>query len=957
MSDANQVLVQPVVRAAFFDGTDVHVMYLPSLNAVTGYQLKLNRGNPLPETINPDPSKGWSTLKNVQFFAGAQMTLSFGLAPTQGSYPFGPAPLATINFPRDTPALSVAAVVRFSDGRLLASWTPPSPGSDYPISGYLLLLRDADSGVTDSRALTGLTNAFGDFVSGLPAGIGNALQFRLLALNDKYAAGASTKPLPVIGAAASGVRVAVASGKIELWWRPSADPAVSQHTPWLYSLEGGWLSGSAGSAEGAGYGSIATGTLDPERHWQVAVIAGAAAGAAVAAVSAAVAVPLQKPALHSVRAEPGLLALSVASGTDGSPSGAAVLMRALAAGKELARGTADAAPMTLAVDPASVDSIVWRQANDGQLGPEQTLALKLSPPALSSISTDPISGQSLLQWSAVDAAAGYQIELYPGAEVIALGVVTDYRLPAGFQGVGGLSARVRAVFENGDVQILALPSVPVGPLPAAPIDLEADYDGSTVRARWTPLTGVDRYVLSVYARGASQTTSSVDAAASQGDCEFPLPAGSSIGDWQLVIQSVRGSVAGPASAPLALVAAGWYINAPASGKLVGSAPMAPIDGAASLNAFKSGQGNALIWALPALGSSALKAPLPSNSSFALAAGSGIWPYELQIPANSALWQFDGTPLRTRLLEDLPAFLLALEKANVEPWGLDLVQRVIARGAPLTFEETLYVEYGLSGPNSQQSYGSFDLRPGMQLRLQAPGYLNLDPDLSGALLNGFAPGASIDFDIGVDNSNGWRPTLDAFFARLVALRAIRVMPPPTNDDGSAEGGSADAADLAYQQLMKPFLRVLVPAQLLGATSGGSTTASEQFLVVAADSYRELLAVTSPPANGTAFAYFRGRAVLQPRIRVEVNGAAHTVAVGTRVADLLRDWGAQPASAPAALAGLSLVRRLGACQSSPQSPADPGAAMPVVLGWGGLGDWGNAANVLGLPLLAGDQLWFS
>ncbi|MGE4069778.1 MAG: hypothetical protein AB7E72_01220 [Lysobacterales bacterium] len=957
MSNASQVLTQPVVRAAFFDGTDVHVMYVPSLNAVTGYQLKLNRGSPIPEAINPDPSKGWATLKNVQFFSGAQMALTFGLAPNQGNYPFGQVPATTINFPRDTPVLTVDAVARFRDGRLWARWAPPPPGSDYPIDGYLLLLRDADSGATDSRAIIGLSSTTGELVSGLPAGIGNALEFRLLALNEKTAAGAATTPLPVIGAAASAVRVAIGTSAIEVWWQPSADPAASQHTPWLYAIEDGWSNGSAGQAERDGYGSIPIAALDPNKQWRIAVIAGTAAGAAVAAVSEAVAVPLQKPALRQVRAEAGLLAVSISSDTDSGPMGACALVRALSAGGEIARGTASEAPLALSVDPAKVDSLTWRQANDGQLGPEQTLTLNLKAPATPSISSNPITGQSLLQWSAIAGATGYEIELYPGAAAIALGAVTEYLLPSGLMGVSQLSARVWATFLAGNVQILGLASTALGPLPAAPVDLEADYDGSIVRARWSPLTGVDGYELSVYARGESQTTTKFNAAASQSHCEFPLPAGSTIRDWQLVIQSVRGRMIGPASGALDLVAAGWYIQAPESGRPVGSAALAPVDGAASLNAFQSGQGNALSWALPALGTSALQTPLPSNGSFTLAAGSGAWPYELQIPASSALWQFDGTALRNRLLEDLPAFLLALEKANAEPWGLDLVQRVIARGAPLTFEETLYVEYGLTGPNSKQRYGSFDLRPGMQLRVQAPGYLNLDPDLSGALLNGFAPGASIDFDIGVDSSSGWRPTLDAFFARLVAQRAIRVLPPPTNDDGSAEGGGADAADLAYQQLMKSFLRVLVPAQLLSATSGGSTTASEQFLIVAADSYRDLLSITSPPGSNTAYAYFRGRAVLQARIRIEVNGNPETVAIGTRVADLLRAWGALPAFAPAALEGLSLIRRLGACQSSPEIPADPSAALPVVLSWDGLGDWGQAANVLELPLLAGDQLWFS
>lgn len=956
MSDATLVASQPSLQATFFDGSNVIAVYTPSLASTGGYRLTLITGTvPSPPQTNPNPASGWSVYPGAVFSAGAQMALALD---TMGAGGSTTAPTLRVAFPQysgSTPGFAPNDAVVFPDGTLWTTWTPPPAGSANALQSYLLLLRDPNSGRTQTAACSNFAATAAAMLLPAQPAIGNALEFRLLAINAN-GAGQGSMPLSIIGAAPTQVRVAVGSDAIEVWWTPSTDPATATEVPRLYSSASGWASGTDGTSDRPGHGSIPFNSAGGAQRWYVAVIARGAAQS-VGAASTPLPLPLQLPALSALAASSAALQVTVASSNQSGPAGASVLVRALAGSTELARASAQTAPMVLSVDPAAVTQVAWRSSDGGQLGPEQQLAVALAAPPLPSISTDAIAGSSTLQWAPVAGASGYRVDWYPGAAPVLPGNVSQLALPPALQGSALLSARVSALYQSGATAISGLASPPAGPLPPPPDDLNADYDGATVRARWTRRSDVDGYALGVYAAGSSTlaTALKVDAAADQ--AELDLPDNGS--DWQLVIQSISGSRYGLPSAALALVAPGWYLANPGSNP-VASAGLAPLADAAAVAAFASGKGSERIWLLPALGAAALTGTMPSTASFAISAtGNSTWPYQLTIPASSPLWTFDGSALRPALTGDLVSLLEQLESAGGAPWGVDLLQRVIARGAPLTFQETLFVEYGLTGPNSaiNQAYGSFDLRPGMLLRVLSPGYLNLDPDLSGQYLNGFAAGSSVDYEIGVDRSNGWRPSLDAFFGQLLALGAISVAPQPSSPGGTTQGGVADAADLNYGTLSTAFLRVIVPTDLLSATSGGSAQAADQYLIAGADSFTTLSSIVSPPGPNTPYAYFRGRALLQARIRIEVNGNAQTVAVGTTVADVLRASGALPANAAAALDGLSLQRRLGPCQTAASAPLDPAASAPVLLGWGGLAAWGDGASALDLPLLAGDELWFA
>lgn len=945
MTNANVVSNQPVVALAFFDGSSAALVYTPSLLAARGYRLTLSASS-VPAVTNSDSASGWTQIDGVSFVPGVTMELTLDTLGING------APVGTslkVAFPQPTPSLVPADAVYFPDGNLQVRWTPPPAGNINPLQGYRLLLSDRSSGRTRLTRLPMLATSNAVVALGSDTPLSPTLEFRLAAVNANLA-GPASPPWGFVSSAPRNLRLAVGTDRIEIWWQASTDPAVTSELPRLYAIEDGWAEGVDGSSDGPGHGYV---QFDPGvsgKTWYVAVIARSAVPA-VAAASWPMPVPLQLATLTSVQASADGLLLIPATTTG-------LAARAIGMSGEVARDSTNAAPLLLRADPNLITSLAWRIADGAALGPEQVIDLNLTAPPTASIHTDPITAASTLRWSALPSAVAYVIRLAAGAAPVRVAGANSVDLPAQWQSNPALAAQIASVSVSAGIEITSLDSLACGPLPPPPEGLQVAYDGLLVRANWSARPELDGYRVSIYAAGTTEVTASVDLPGAADSAVLPAPTGGPGQNWMLTIQSLRAGAVGLPATALPLVAAGWYPAPPRNASRVNSAALAPLANAAALAAFSNGQGVDLSWLLPPLASQALTGTLPSTPSFKLIANSDpAWPYRLLIGADSPLWQFDGTPLRSSLLADLKTLLLGLETAGAAAFGLDLVQRVIARGAPLTFQETLYVEYGLTGPNPQQAYGSFDLRPGMLLRVLSPGYLDLDPDASGALLNGFAASGSLDYEIGVDRSNGWRPRLDAFFAQLVALGAIAVKPPPSSSGGTAQGGMADAADLYYPQLSLPYLRVLLPTTLLSATSGGSTKVSDQIIVVGAPSYSQLVAITSPPAKSTIYGYFRGRSVLQPRLRYRFNGSACSAPIGSTIADALQANGALPAGTAAAMTGLRLRRQLGPLQSDPNAAVQPGQSAPLHLGWGGLAAWSQGGSALDLPLLSGDSIDFT
>jgi len=951
MGDANQVSTQPVMRSTFFDGTNLSAAFTPSLASTAGYTVSLFSGivRQSQQTVS-DPTLSWIELPGVAFPGLMSLNLdTLGNGGTPG------APTLKVSFPSSTLSIAPSDVLRLADGSILAQWTALQIGAQTnPLIGYQLMVRDTNSNAVVTADVNGITSVQGSLVMPAPVAIGNALEFRLIALNASQA-GIASLPWRLIGAAPTNVRVAVGSSSLDVWWTPSLDASAAQHIPRLYSLQKGWFAYVNGSSDRAGHGSI---PFDPTStdSWIVVVLA--AAAGAVPAASEACSVPAATVTLQQITAVAGGIVLSAATADD-DPLGTPVLWRVLAGNVELGRALGVGGPTQINVDPAAVTSVAYRSVNDGSVAGEQQIAVSLSAPALPLIVTTATAGASSLVWTAVDAASGYLVDLGLGdpAKLVAASP-TQFSLPSGTQSSAALAPRVAAQFLQSGASIIGLYSLAAVALPAAPAVVDSEYDGLSATVSWSDAGAADAFVVTAFDPGSGVIGATQRLPGSARETSLDLPLGNTGQDWQLVVQSIYASVAGVPSDAQSLITAGWYLAAPAAGAAVASAACIPLDGARQLQSFSTGQGVDLAWLLPPLAASALTS-YPTCASFCIDSNSDTaFPYLLKIDASSSLWTFDGSSIRSSLRTDLVQFLKDLESAGAEPWALLLVQSIIARGAPLTFQESLYVEYGLTGPavEIEQPFGSFDLRPGMILRIATANYVSLDPDVSGDLLNGFVAGSSIDFDITCESiGESWRPLADTFIGQLVALGATSVAAPESGSGGNSQSGIADAGDLLYPTLATSFLRVIVPDAILTTTSGGSAQASEQFSIAGANSYLALCELTSPPATGTRYAFFGGRTLLKACIRVQVNGVSETVSIGTTLADVLAAHAAAPAPAASALAGIELRRRTGARVQSSDVAMNPAESQPVFVNWRGLQVW-DSATALSVPLLSGDEIWF-
>ena len=167
--------------------------------------------------------------------------------------------------------------------------------------------------------------------------------------------------------------------------------------------------------------------------------------------------------------------------------------------------------------------------------------------------------------------------------------------------------------------------------------------------------------------------------------------------------------------------------------------------------------------------------------------------------------------------------------------------------------------------------------------------------------------------------------------------------------------AEAADLYFPAFAQSFYRLFVPNALLSPSGIGSQRASDNFVLAAASSLTALSSATSAPSANTSVAYFRGRAVLKPCLRVSFDGMERVVPVGTTLANLLEQYGRLGPAAPLPLAGVSLERGLGGAVLDPNAPAQAGSA-PVSLDWRAPSAalYGPGWGATSLPLLPGDRI---
>jgi hypothetical protein len=573
-------------------------------------------------------------------------------------------------------------------------------------------------------------------------------------------------------------------------------------------------------------------------------------------------------------------------------------------------------------------------------------------PAVTSAVADPVSGAIVISWSPVPAATGYRVQLYrdglPSGAPADTGETrwTLEQSPAAGADMAVSVTAVRSVTADGQTVTVTGPASAAHRLPATRTTITAvAYDGANAAVSWQPSVAASGYTVTVL--HGSTVISQATAPATSSSATAGVELTDSAGDYEVVVQVLSGSDAGPPAEPYPLLTPALFISAdlPETSYPHVYPAVNPAVARRDIVAY-----------LPQLGGSGpLTQPEIDKDPFRLEeTHDAAFPYRLTIPADSKAWQFGPEPLRAEVQTAYAELLIAVEDAGGSAPGVTLLQDVIARLLPQTFQETLYYGWGLDLVK-----GTVDLRPGTILRVSSADYLYTGQAPNQPLLFGYLGGARSDIDVGSyrDGQGRWRVGYDLFAAQLVSSGVLEVTPPKT-EPGKSAAGVADGADLLFDGLRQPFHRLFVPPKLLSPTGIGSTMTTENFALAAAASFKQLRTVANYPERNPV-GYFRGRAIVTPCAQVMVNGVIETVPVGTTVGNVLDQAAARPGGAAAPLSGLRLCRSVGSAAvdgSSPPGRFVAGVVREVRFEWQKLPVYGPGFDALSLPLLPGDRLAF-
>jgi hypothetical protein len=718
------------------------------------------------------------------------------------------------------------------------------------------------------------------------------------------------------------------------------------------SANGGQLTSDAVIAGGAG-GVATPAPALPEGYVYSATVAGLR-GPAEGPASEPVLVPWVRTPIASTAYDGKTLTVTWVGNDPAGTTGCRLelLTGGLQVGEFL--GTGGKASWEVGLDPAATYQVRLRWLaghSSGLAGPAAPVEV-VAGPTVSSVAVDPVNDVATVSWRALSGAT-YVMQAYLDGVWAARFPTskTSETLKTWAAAGRELTVAVRAVVTSSGVSCEGPPGPRLAVLTTRPQIAAVEFDGVDVTVRWLPVAAADGFEVSVVGGKPGAVIASKDAPAGATSLRLAKPP--SFEDT-VAVQVKRGSSTGVA-ARAALFQPGLYVQPNAGGLTILQAASERLE-AATVSVY-----------LPALGKATLR-PLPieppqagsNEPPFKLAENTdskskATLPYVLTI-GNGAL-KFDAN--RPGLAATYTALLRAAEAAGAGPQGIFTLQQVISRLMPQTFAETLYYAYGLSPLR-----GCVDLRPGMILRVAAPGFDltavdSVPPPASWA--SGYAPGGAIDLAIDDYLSVGaevkWRVGFDSFLATLAANGALEVPAPEATGTSTSpvdvvETGGADAADLFFAGFRNPYYRLLIPATVQAASKPTTPRTSQQFAIASAPSWAQIDA--SPPGSEVKVAYFRGRAVLRPCIRVEVSGHERVVPVGTTVGNLLDGLGRRPPSTARPLAGLRMERSLGPAVLDPTAPYDAGASTRVNLDWLGLVTTAPGVDALSLPLLHGDRL---
>ncbi len=867
--------------------------------------------------------------------SAASAPFELAITPRDGRVSGPPAALPLV-----TAACPVTAACH-ADGRTVSLAWSLGPGGPTP-TGFVPVVRWEDTELDLAPLPAGSGSAEVSLPAAVPAGA---------AIGVRAQAGAAIGPLanlaPVLAGTPEGLFLRYAEGTLRATWTPPADARVT----------GAVLALMAGGAERtfrvAGSSWSAAVAADSAAALTVAVTAGDGSGPALGPVAAI----LTAPTIEASRFDGSVLEVGWSSSPAGASSWRVVVRHfdQVVAEATVAEPRArlplptQSLPFVLTGDLTVTVAALGQGAEGPESAPFQPLVVG---PRVTAAVTDGLTGATTVFWNMVPThpAATYFVRRYVDGMMVEKKSTTATHAPIPtLEPERDWEVAIEAAAPPGSIE------GPPGPRFRVPTEMpvveSVSFDGTTATVRWRGVAGASGYAIDVFGGATSLGKAEVGAGAREAAVTLTTTAREA--GRQVSVQALFGPSSGPrALAPL--FSPGIYLGA-------GEPPRLQRAAAETIEAEPQTA------YLPPMGLDPTKLPLapvqpgtnPATKPFVLAANadpksSAAFPYTLTIDHGALA--FDAT--RTTLRE---TFITLLSEAADEkigaakPWGLFAIQAAVARLMPQTFEETLLYAYGLDVEK-----GCVDLAPGMVLRVAFSEFDAIPAERSPTAANGYAGGAVVDYEVG-DYFGGseWLVGFDAFLAWLAGNSLLEVEAPvagsaPPGPD-FAETGGAEAADLFFPAFRTPFHRLFVPHDLISPNAAASARTRQQFALVAASKFADLqAAATWPVVPKTAVAYFRGRTVLKPSLRITVDGEQRVVPIGTTVGNVLDGLGRRAPATAAALRGVTLERSPGPVVTDPARGYDAAAAEPVALDWEGLRTFGAPRGTLSVPLLHGDRL---
>lgn len=260
------------------------------------------------------------------------------------------------------------------------------------------------------------------------------------------------------------------------------------------------------------------------------------------------------------------------------------------------------------------------------------------------------------------------------------------------------------------------------------------------------------------------------------------------------------------------------------------------------------------------------------------------PYEIPLDkGNEAIWNFDDTPIRTKLKEDFIEFLITLEVTGLKPGAMEFIRQSLAQYMPLTFMETLYYHYGLYMDKNDGGY--VDLHQGMRLRLDFQEYQLPDPmsDSSSNKVNGYVGNGVTYYDlIGFTDSESYPVIGFNAFLRLVQSHTVV---------DANEGGAGGMVDLLNASYACRYYRLLYPTTMVSSDDQGFAGETKNVTLIGAKTLKDLETATDSYRKGerlpvgSVCTFFRGRTVVVPEILIYLRGTPMYLPLGTTVRQLM------------------------------------------------------------------------